>query len=291
MGDYIISCSTTCDLTEEILNKNNNPFVRFCYYIDDVKHFDNFYKDISKNEFFDIIKTHNVKTSQPSPEEYISLWEPILKQNKDILHIELSSGISGAYNSAVIAKDMISSEYKNKVMVVDSLCASSGYGLLVTKANKLKQDGLDIEKCYNEIMELRNNVNHIFCSSDLSQYLKGGRISKVGFTIGTFMKIIPVMHVNADGKLEIISKARGFANAKNVILDLFKKNIKDGENYSDDIYISNSNCIDLVNDMVNDLKNVYKKANCNNIFDIGTVIGSHTGIGTLAIFYIGDKRV
>ena len=294
MNKYIISCSTTCDLDREYLESNNNSIVNFYYYIDDEKHIDNFYSDISVKDFFDKVKTSNVKTAQPSPEDFIKAWEEHLKNDIDVLHIELSSGISGAYNSALIAKNLMDEKYKNaKVLVIDSLSASTGYGLLVKIANKFKNENKNIVENYNNLMEIRHNINHIFFTSDLSQFYKGGRISKASYTIGKLINIIPILHVTNDGKLEVVSKARGINNVKNTILDMINTNILNGYDYADELYISNSDCEDLAKDILNVILDKYKKVKNNekNIYNVGTVIGSHTGRGTVAIFYLGNKRV
>ncbi len=294
MNNYIISCSTTCDLDREYLESNKNSVIHFYYYIDDEKYVDSFYSNIGIKDFFDKVKLSNVKTSQPSPDDYIEVWEEFLKNDIDVLHIELSSGISGAYNSALIAKDLMEEKYKNaKVLVIDSLSASTGYGMLVKIANKLKNENKNIDENFNDLMEMRHNVNHIFFTSDLSQFLKGGRISKTSYAIGKLINIIPILHVTKDGKLEAVEKARGMNNVKNAVLDMMKTNIINGFDYEGEICISNSDCENLAKDMLDTILDKYKKVNCSEkqIYDIGTVIGSHTGRGTVAIFYIGDKRV
>ena len=294
MNKYVISCSTTCDLNKEYLDKNENIIINFYYYIDDEKFVDNFYLDSDVKNFFDKVKSSNVKTSQPSPEEYISKWEEYLKNGIDILHIELSSGLSGAYNSALIAKDIMENKYKNnKIVIIDSLSASSGYGLLIKYANDYKNQNKTIDECEKYITDLRHNINHIFFTSDLSQFFKGGRISKTSYVIGNLINIIPILHVSNEGKLEVVSKQRGLNNVKNAVLDMIKSNIINGFDYDKELYISNSDCLDIANDMLNTILNQYTKINKSNtsIYDIGTVIGSHTGRGTVAIFYVGDKRV
>ena len=147
MKDFVITCSSTCDLNLYFLRKHNIYYVSFFYYLNEDRFYDDFYKEHTISEFYEKIKTCNAKTSQPDPNQYKELWLKLIDQGYDILHIELSSGISGAVNSALIAKSMVE-ELKNdaKIYVVDSLCASTGYGLLLNEATKYKEKNNDIEQ-------------------------------------------------------------------------------------------------------------------------------------------------
>ena len=291
MNDYVITCSTTCDLKKEHLEKNNNPYVHFSFYINDKKYLDDFYSEVSIDDFYNLIKENDSKTSQPDPDEYVKVFTKILDDGKDILHLELSSGISGAFNSANIAKDMIKDNYPDrKIYIVDSLSASSGFGLLVDVLDKLKNDGMNIDELYKFVIDNRININCIFYTNDLSQLIKGGRISKTAGAIGKLLNIIPIMHINKEGKLEVIEKIRGRNNALKFVVDTIKKNYK-GE-YIKGFYIANSNCEDLANEAAVKLKENFTGLNDDDIkiFNIGTVIGTHTGKGTVAIFYYGEGR-
>ena len=292
MNDFIITCSTTCDLTKEHLEKNNNQYVHFSFYINDKKYLDDFYSEVSKSDFYNLIKDNDSKTSQPDPEEYVKVFTNILEDGKDILHIELSSGISGAFNSANIAKDMIKDKYPDrKIYIVDSLLASSGFGLFVDILNKLKNEGKSVDEVYDFAIKNRINVNCIFYTNDLSQLIKGGRVSKTAGAIGKLLNIIPVMHINKEGKLEVIEKIRGRNNALKFVVDTIKKN------YTGDLikgfYIANSYCEDLASEATIKLKENFSDLKDEDIkvFDIGTVIGTHTGKGTVAIFYYGEDRI
>lgn len=292
MNDYVITCTTTCDLNKKHLENNNNPYIQFSFYINDKKYLDDFYSEVPKKEFYDLLKDNDSKTSQPDPEEYVKTFSKILDDGKDILHLELSSGISGAFNSANIAKDMIKDQYPDrKILIVDSLSASSGFGLLVDILNKLKNEGKSIDEVYNFVMNNKININCIFYTSDLSQLIKGGRVSKTAGAIGKLLNIIPVMHVNNEGKLEVIEKIRGRNNALKFVIDLVKKNYKG--DYIKGFYLSNSDCIDLADEAISKLKENFNELSNEDfkVFDIGTVIGTHTGRGTVAIFYYGEGRI
>ena len=293
MNNIEITTSSTCDLTVDLLNKNNIKYIEFNYQYDNNMCKDNFYKDISPKEFFSDLDKHEVKTSQPSPEEYVKLWEDILQNGKDILHIELSSGISGAYNSSLIAKDMILEKYPNsKIEIIDSLCASAGLGLLVLEAIDKKNNYENIIDFYKYLNDFKLNINHIFISSDLSQFFKGGRLSKTGFIVGKLLNIVPIMSVDKDGKLYVFKKTRNVNNALKEIADIMSKIIIKGSDYDNRVLISNSDCIDLAEKMIELLKPLYLKSNIlmENVYNIGFVIGSHTGKGTLAVFFVGNGR-
>lgn len=294
MKDYIITCSSTCDLTKEYLKENNNDYVSFYYYLDDKKYIDNFYDGMNIEDFFTSLKKSDAKTSQPSPEDYVEVWSKTLDNGKDILHIELSSGISGAYNSALIAKDMVMEKYPDaKIYVVDSLCASAGYGLLVDIANKIKKNNDTIDVCFNKIEDIKHNICHIFCTSDLTQLFKGGRISKTAFSFGKLLNIVPVMHVNSIGKLEPIDKLRGLQNAIKKMVEMISNSFNYNCELSKSLFISHSYCKDIVDKFLLEFKNKVNNIVVpnENIFNIGTVIGTHTGQGTIAIFYVGNSRI
>ena len=196
MKDYIITCSSTCDMNPYFLRKHNMYYVSFYYYLDGNKYYDNFFKEHSVSDFYERIKTQEVKTSQPDPEQYRDLWNKLIDQGYDILHVELDSGISGAMNSALIAKSMVEEQHKDsKIFVVDSLTATCGYGLLLDKLYEFKSQGNSIEDTYKYAEELKHNINIIFMVKNLDQLIKGGRVSKVAGGIGKILNIIPILHV------------------------------------------------------------------------------------------------
>ena len=290
MKDFVITCSSTCDLTPFYLRKHNMYYVSYYYYLDNDKFFDDFYREHTVEDFYTKLKTSDSKTSQPDPEQYKNLWIKLIEQGNDILHIEMDSAISGAINSALIAKSMVEDEIKDaKIYVVDSLIASCGYGLLLDKVYDFKLKCNDIDKTYEYVNELKNNINVVFLVPNLEQLIKGGRLSKVAGGVAKILNIIPILHVCKDGKLESIKKARGINNAMDEIINLMKENI-----HSDDkVIISHTNCIDAAKTMCEKIK-----TNFNNIVfpdeyitNVGTVIGTHLGQGAVVISYVGDGRI
>ena len=290
MKDFIITCSSTCDMNPYFLRRHNIYYVSFYYYLDGERFYDNFFKEHSVKDYYQKIQNCTVKTSQPDPEQYRDLWSKLIEQGNDILHIELDSGISGAVNSALIAKSMVEEIYPDaKIYVVDSLTATCGLGLMLDKLHEYKNECNDIDKVYDFAEKLKHNINVVFIVKSLDQLIKGGRLSKVAGGIGKILNVVPILHVDKEGKLESIKKARGFNNAMDDMIQTIKENIKPNEK----IYIAHSDCIDDANLLLNKLKNEF----VNSIFDedaitnIGTVIGGHTGKDCLVVGYIGDGRV
>ena len=294
MKDFVITCSSTCDLSAYYLRKHNVYYVSFFYYLKEKKYYDDFYKEHSVSDYYNLIKINDVKTSQPDPNQYKELWLKLIEQGYDILHIELSSGISGAVNSALIAKSMIYDINKEaKVHVIDSLCCSTGYGLLIDKAVVQKELGKNIDEVKDFIEDYKLNINHIFMITNLDQLIKGGRISKIAGNIGKILNIVPVLHVDNNGRLEVIKKSRGVNNAIEDILSLSKQNIFDGDNYNEKFFFCHADTSELCNILYNRFYDNYKKAIFDKeyIFNVGTVIGAHTGDGTISVFYYGDGRI
>jgi len=293
MSNYILTCGSTADMPLAYMQDRNIPYVCFRFNMDGEEFPDDLGKTMSFEEFYDrITKGALPTTSQVNVGQYVEFFEPFLKEGKDILHISLSSGLSGSYNSARIARDELLQKYsERKILLVDSLGASSGYGLLVDAAADMRDNGTDIEDIYSWLMENRLNIHHWFFSTDLSHYKRGGRISATSATVGALLNICPLMNMNDEGKLIPRTKIRG---KKTVIKEIVRKmelHAQNGVEYSGKCFISNSACYEdarMVADLVEE-----KFPRLNGpvmINNIGTVIGAHTGPGTVALFFFGDQR-
>lgn len=292
MGEYVVTCCSTADLSKEYFEENGIPYAMFSYLLDGVSHKDDLYQSIDPKGFFDMIaKGAEPTTTQVSPADYMELWEPFLKEGKDVLHLTLSSGISGTYQAAIIAKENLSEHYSNKIEVVDSLAASSGYGLLVKTVKDNMDGGMSIEENVKFALENRNKLHHWFFSSDLTSFIRGGRVSKVSGFFGTMLNICPILNVNSEGKLIPRVKSRGKKKAISDTLKIMKEHVRDGVNYTGKVFISHSNCEEDALQLKNLVESTFTKIDGEVLlFDIGTVIGSHTGPGTVALFFYGDER-
>ena len=293
MSEYVLSCCSTADLTKEHLEKRNIKYVCFHYAINDKEYFDDLGESMPFDEFYQAMKDGaDTRTSQINTDEYIDYFESFLEQGLDILHLTLSSGLSGTINSAKIAQIMLKEKYPDrKIFIVDSLAASSGYGLLMDKLADLRDLGLSIEELCAWAEEHKTEVNHWFFSTDLTFYIKGGRISKTAGFIGGVMNICPLLDVDYEGKLIPRQKIRTKKRAIIEVVKIMRRLAKDGLDYSDKCYISNSACYedakavaDLVEATFPHLKGKVE------IYSVGTTIGSHTGPGTIALFFWGKKR-
>lgn len=293
MKDFKITCCSTVDLTNEYLEENDVAYTSLTYNLDGVNYNDDMGKTISADDFFDKIKNGaDARTSQVNSEQYIKFWEEFLKEGKNILHITLSSGISGSYNSAMLAKKYLDEKYPNmKIIVVDSLGASSGYGMLVSYLIDMKKSGATIEECANWAEENKLNVHHWFLSTDLTSYKKGGRISSTSFFLGQLLKICPLMNMDLNGRLIPRKKIRTKDKTIKEMLNKMEELVFDNYDYNGKCYI----CHSAILDDAKKLKAMVEEKFVNlkdkvEIYNIGTVIGSHSGPGTLAIFFMGQKR-
>lgn len=293
MSDYILSCCSTADLSKEHFEKREIHYICFHFMLDDITYPDDLGQSIPLPEFYQKMADGAMtKTSQVNADEFVEYFRPFLQEGKDILHFTLSSGISGVYNSACIAKDMLSEEFPDrKIYIIDSLAASSGYGLLMDALADKRDEGLDIDALKDWATEHLLNLNHWFFSGDLTFFIRGGRISKTAGTIGNMLNICPLMNVNNEGKLIVREKVRSKKKVIKAIVGKMEELARDGLNYDGKCYISQSACYEdarAVADLIESkFPNLDGKVEINNI---GTVIGSHTGPGTVALFFWGQER-
>jgi len=293
MSNYVISCCSTADLTKEHFESRDIQYIYFHYYLDDVSYPDDLGQTISFDEFYKrMSEGAETKTSQVNADEFIEYFKPFLDDGKDIIHVSLSSGISGVYNSAMIAKRELEEQYpKRKIYVVDSLGASSGYGLIMDKMADLRNEGMDIDTLNRWVEEHKLEMNHWFFSTDLTFYIKGGRISKTSGFVGSVLKICPLLNMDFLGRLIPRQKIRTKKKVIAEIVDKMQEYAQNGLDYSDKCYISMSACEEDAKAVAALVEERFSKLNGNVLINnIGTTIGSHTGPGTVALFFWGKKR-
>lgn len=287
MREFVITTDSTVDLPKEYMDEKGVPVLSLSYVIDGVTYDD--MKGLPHKEFFDLIRKGSMPTtSQINPEQAREVFELLLKEGKDILHIGFSSGLSGSYNSSRIAAEELAEEYPAaKIYTVDSLCASLGQGLLLKKAVALKEAGKTIDEIYRWVEENKLHVCHHVTVDDLNHLHRGGRVSKATAVLGSMVKIKPIIYVSDLGKLEVVGKERGRRKSLNKIVDMMAERLGDWEN--DEILITHGDCLSDAQ-YVADL--VREKAPGAEVLihGIGSVIGSHTGPGVIAVFFMGNKR-
>ena len=293
MSDYVISCCSTADLTKEKFEKRYISYICFHYELDGRQYQDDFGETIPYEEFYKRMSEGAVtKTSQVNADEYESYFEQFLAQGKDILHVSLSSGLSGTINSAMIAKNILTERYPDrKILVVDSLCASSGYGLFVEALADLRDEGKSIDEVYDFALTHRLHMHHWFFSTDLTFYIRGGRISKTSGMIGNVLGICPLLNMDHEGKLIPREKIRGKKKVIHRTVEKMKEHAEGGTDYCGKCYLCHSACLDTAQQLAALIRQTFPKINGDiEIYNIGTTIGSHTGPGTVSVFFWGDER-
>lgn len=293
MSDYILSCCSTADLTAEHFKSRNIHYICFHFELDGKQYTDDLGKSISFDDFYSAMAAgSSTRTSQVNTDEFIEYFTPFLDEGKDILHVTLSSGISGVSNSAQLAQRELSAKYPDrKIVVVDSLGASSGYGLFMDKLADLRDGGMDIETLGKWAEDHRLNLHHWFFSTDLSFYVKGGRISKASGWFGTVLHICPLLNMDDLGRLIPRAKHRGKNKVIKEMVKMMEEHAENGANYSGKCYISNSACLEEAQAVAQMVESAFPHLNGKvEINHIGTTIGSHTGPGTVALFFWGDTR-
>ena len=293
MANYVLSCCSTADLTEEHLAQRDIHYICFHYMLDGVSYPDDLGKSMPFDKFYDAMAHGaDTKTAQVSAGEFVAYFRQFLEQGQDILHVCLSSGLSGTFNSARVARSELLEEFPDrKIYIVDSLGASSGYGLLMERLADLRDSGMNIDKLYDWANDHRLEVHHWFFSTDLTFYVKGGRVSKAAGWVGTVLRICPLLNMDAEGHLTPRYKIRGKDRVTEEIVNKMEKYARDGLNYDGKCYISYSACYDDARKVADLVEARFPKLNGRvELYSIGTTIGSHTGPGTVALFFWGATR-
>lgn len=293
MEPYILSCCSTADLSEEHFRKRDISYICFHFELNGKEYPDDLGKSIPFDQFYQAMQDGaETKTSQINADEFEHYFEPFLKKGFDILHVSLSSGISGVVNSAMIAGDILSERYpERKIRIVDSLGASSGYGLLMDQLADLRDEGKTMDEVYTWALSHHLNLHHWFFSTDLTFYIKGGRISKTAGLVGGLLNICPLLNMDHTGHLVPRYKIRTKKKVIRAIVDKMQECAENGIHYSGKCYISQSACLEDAREVAALVEQRFPSLTGNvEINPIGTTIGSHTGPGTVALFFWGKER-
>lgn len=247
--------------------------------------------EISSKTFYDMLREKELAiTAQANPADFVKVMRPLLEGGSDILSISFSSALSGTYNSSLIAAKEMQEEFPDrKILTIDSLCASMGQGLLISYAVKQQKAGKTIDEVAKYVEELKLNISHLFTVSDLGHLRRGGRLSASSLILGNLLNIKPLLHVSPEGQLKVYGKARGRFKSLNLIVKRMADTFDKDKNEM--IYISHGDCIE---DALYVKQHIIEKLGVSEdiitINTIGPVIGAHSGVNTLAIFYIGNER-
>ena len=247
--------------------------------------------EISSETFYNMLREkETASTAQANPADFVQLATPYLEKGFDILSISFSSALSGTYNSSLIAKNELDEKFpERKIICIDSLCASMGQGLLLTYAAKMRKAGKSIEVVSEYVENNKLNLCHLFTVSDLGHLRRGGRLSASSYILGNLLNIKPLLHVSKEGQLKVYGKARGRFKSMNLMVDRMVKTFDKEKNEM--IYISHGDCIDDAEYIKNHIiERLGVSEDIITINPVGPVIGAHSGVNTLAIFYIGNER-
>lgn len=291
---FVLSCCSTVDLTPRQLRQRNIRYACFHYSLDGKEYTDDMGESMPIHDFYRaMVNGAETRTTQINVEEYRQYFTAILEEGLDILHLTLSSGISGSYNSARIAADLLKESFpERKLLIVDSLGASSGFGLFVNTLADLRDEGKSIDELYAWAQQHRRNMHHWFCSSDLTFYVKGGRVTKAAGWFGTVLKICPVLNMDHLGRLVPRFKIRGKQNALKELVRQMEEHAQNGHDYAGACYISHSDCPEDARTVAEMVKKRFPHIRGGvSIYDIGTTIGCHSGPGTVALYFWGDERI
>lgn len=288
---YVITTDSTCDFPRGLYETLGlgRP-INIDYIIDDVT-YDGETNSLNDQEFYGLLADGKMPiTQQGNPQRAIDRFRPALESGADVLHLAFSSGLSGTYNSMCMAARELEDQFPEaKIIVLDTLCASMGEGLLVYKAVQLKNQGKTLEEVAAWVEENKLRVFHDVVADDLFHLHRGGRVSKASAVMGSALGIKPRIHVNDEGKLINYAKARGKKTALTQMADRLAGSIKGHEEENDIIFISHSHCLEdaeILRDMIKERTGIDNFM----ISYIGPTIGTHTGIGTVALFYMAGSR-
>lgn len=293
MNRYILSCCSTCDISAEHLKSIDVNYIPFHFFMDGKEYKDDLGQTLAFEDFYRMMEEGaDTRTSQINVSEYVEYFTPFLEAGSDVLHVSLSGGLSGTVNSAMNAAKILKERYPDReIIVVDSLAAASGYGLLMDKAASLRDEGLTIFELRDWIEQNKLKMHHWFFSTDLKYYVKGGRISKTSGFVGTILGICPLLNVDAAGRLTPREKVRTKKKVIRQIVKMMEENAEDRNDYSGKVYLCHSACAEDAQAVVDLVKEKFPKMDGEPLVNyIGTTIGSHTGPGTVALFFWGDER-
>lgn len=286
MSNFVILTDSACDLKQDFLKELGVGFLSLSFtFTDEEKTYGNF--DLSPEKFYGEMRNgRSAKTSAVNIAEFKDFFEAELKNGNDILYLGFSSGLSTTYNSSVIAADELAEAYPDrKIICIDSLAASAGFGMLVYLAAKEKEKGADLETVAEFAKKTVPSLAHWFTVDDLEYLKRGGRVSPTVAFVGGLLGIKPILHVDDEGHLTKVTTARGRKASLVALADRLGDTILP----LSPVWISHGDCEDDAKALAEIIKIKYD-AEVSLITDVGPVIGAHSGPGTMALFFLGSER-
>ncbi len=293
MSNFILSCGSTVDLPYSELEARDIRVIFYSYMINGEEFTDDMGRDPNAiHEFYDRVRQGALPTtSQINIHSYYNYFRELLLQG-DVLHIAFTSGMSGAAHNAIHAAELLREQFSHRrIIVIDSTCASAGYGLLVSTAADMRDNGCSIDEVAQWVRDNKHNVHQQFFSTDLTHFRRSGRVSGAAAAVGTLLGICPLMHVDYDGKIVAYDKVRGKANAISRTAEWMERHALGGSDYDLGCFINHSECPELAESLRDLLEQKFPKLKGKiKIYTIGTIIGSHSGPGTVSLYFYGDER-
>lgn len=284
--DFIIATDSTSDLPKEMLRELNVQSRDMLYYVNDIEYGKDDSNQLEFHEFYEAMRndsrTSTSMINEEAAREFLTL---LLKEGKDVLYLAFASALSGTYDNFKRVAAELNEKNENKVYVVDSKCASGGEGLFVTLVSLKRAEGASFEETCKYADEVRDRVIHYFVVDNLKYLARGGRLSKGSAFIGNILNIKPVLHVDEIGRLVPIKKVLG---RKKSLLTLVDKMVERYNKESDIVYITHGDCYDDAKFVADEIS--LKLGLTAKILPLSYVIGSHSGPGTVALFFTGDSR-
>lgn len=287
---FVLTCESTTDLPISYLTKRQISALPYTYFLDETEYVDDMGEFNGRINFYKLLRQgKRPTTSQINIERYKNFFRQHLSQG-DLLHVAFDSGLSNSVYNAYFAAEELKKEFpKRRIVVIDSTCGCLGYGLLVDMLADMRDNGASFDELYDFTKENRAKIHHQFFSTTLSYYSRSGRVSGPAAAMGNILHVCPLLRLNKEGKIIAYAKTMGVTKAIAKTLDEIAAHVQDGANYNGRMWIAHSDCIDTANKVVSQLKAQYPNADVK-LFEIGPVIGSHCGAGTVAVYFLGDER-
>lgn len=295
MKKYMLTCESTVDIYKEELEELKVPYINYFYYLDEEMFETDISKDFSYDYFYKSIEEGKVpKTTQVNAERYSEFFTPFLENGFDVLHVTFSSGLSGSNNSANLAAKELRKKYpNNKIEIIDSLAGCSGYGLLIRElANRKNKEKYGMDELIEWLKDNKMSLNHWFYTTDISHFIRGGRVNKIEGIIGKRLSICPLMDVSVNGEIipryKIIGKKRVMKKA----IDQMEKLAYGGLNYTGKCYVAHANDLEEATKLKEaiEARFLYLEEPVK-IYPAGAITASHAGPGAIGVFFFGEKRV
>lgn len=290
---FILSCESTVDMPYSYISGRDISVIFYTYMIDGVEYVDDMGRDPESLErFYAFIADGKLPTtSQINAQRYYDYFDELLKKG-DVLHINFASGMTASVNNAYEAQEKLREKYPDrKLVVIDSYCSCGGYGLLVEDAADRRDEGMSFEEVEAWVNEYRHKVHHQFFSTDLTMFRRGGRVSGPAAMVGTLLGICPIMNLDPTGHIIAYDKVKGKKKAIEKNVDEIVKRAENMGDYDGKFYICHSHCPELAEMTIKALEERMPKLKGKiRLSEIGTIIASHTGVGTVASFFYGVPR-